>query len=49
MQVLNNLHAHGVYHRDLKPQNIIVTVFCPTVKLKFVDWGSSRHKLQGKA
>ena len=48
MQVLNCLHKDDkIFHRDVKPQNMVIQQFHPKVKIRLLDFGSSRHTNQG--
>jgi serine/threonine-protein kinase len=40
--VLAAVHAHGVVHRDLKPDNLILTPADRAYPLRVIDWGVAR-------
>jgi len=40
---LAHAHAHGVIHRDIKPQNLLLTADCQTVKI--ADFGVAKIEL----
>jgi serine/threonine protein kinase len=40
--VLASVHARGVVHRDLKPDNLILTPNDPEFPLRVIDWGVAR-------
>jgi serine/threonine-protein kinase len=44
--VLAAAHARGVTHRDLKPDNILLTPMDPVYPLRVIDWGIA-HALAG--
>lgn len=46
LQGLAEMHANGIFHRDIKPDNIIVSK--DTGKLRIIDWGLAEfyHKDQ---
>ena len=41
MNGLQHMHKNGVYHRDLKPQNIMLSSKDENAKLKIADFGES--------
>lgn len=48
MQALKGMHTKGLYHRDLKPLNIVVSGWSGgEVQCKLVDWASGRSMNQG--
>lgn len=40
---LSAAHANDVYHRDVKPQNVIVVDRESSLKIKLIDFGVARH------
>lgn len=48
-QALNAVHARGILHRDLKPQNVLVLPEGPTPRLLVADFGISRRSNQNVA
>ena len=42
--VLAAAHERGVTHRDLKPDNILMTPTDPTYPLRVIDWGIAFHE-----
>lgn len=38
----NYMHQKDIWHRDIKPGNVIVTQLQPTIKVKLADFGLSR-------
>ncbi|KAI5167303.1 casein kinase II subunit alpha [Nematocida sp. AWRm78] len=43
LSTLDEIHAMGIFHRDLKPQNIIINH--KTRVLKIIDWGLAEYYL----
>jgi serine/threonine protein kinase len=41
--VLATAHEHGVTHRDLKPDNIVLTPDDASFAVRLVDWGIAHH------
>jgi len=46
--VLASVHARGVIHRDLKPDNLIMTPFDRDYPLRVIDWGVARLGAVGR-
>ncbi|KEG07179.1 casein kinase II subunit alpha [Trypanosoma grayi] len=47
LRCLHFAHSRGIFHRDIKPQNIIID-HCRR-KLRIVDWGLAEYYLHGQA
>ena len=47
--VVEALHAHDIYHRDIKPDNIMVSGAPGTFTVHLVDYGSAYHDDDGFA
>lgn len=46
LKALDFVHSIGVFHRDIKPQNIMIDH--PNRKIKLVDWGLAEFYIPGK-
>jgi serine/threonine-protein kinase len=46
--VLASVHAHGVVHRDLKPDNLLLTPTDRDFPLRVIDWGVARLGPRGR-
>jgi signal transduction histidine kinase/CheY-like chemotaxis protein/tetratricopeptide (TPR) repeat protein len=44
LRVLRFLHGHGVYHADLKPENVLVQMGSGTASLCLIDFGHARTR-----
>ena len=40
---VNCLHKHGIWHRDIKPQNFLVFEKQPNIKIKLADFGFAKQ------
>jgi serine/threonine-protein kinase ULK/ATG1 len=40
---LHFLHSKNVIHRDIKPQNLLLSEFSPNATIKFADFGFAKH------
>ena len=47
LSAVSYMHARGVCHRDLKPQNWLLASAAPGAPLKLVDFGLSRRVPEG--
>lgn len=43
MQALLHVHKHGYFHRDMKPENLLVSESGPEVLVKLADFGLARE------
>lgn len=41
---LSAAHANGVYHRDVKPENVIIVGRSSSLQIKLIDFGVARHE-----
>lgn len=42
LSALGYLHANNITHRDVKPDNILISAFEPTIEVKLTDFGLSK-------
>jgi len=40
---LHFLHSKNIIHRDIKPQNLLLSEFSPNATIKFADFGFAKH------
>lgn len=43
LQALHHVHKHGYFHRDMKPENLLVTESGPELIVKLADFGLARE------
>ena len=43
---LHHMRQHNLIHRDLKPQNLLLSSTAPDAVLKIADFGFARHMMQ---
>lgn len=41
---LSAAHANGIYHRDVKPENVIIVGRSSSLQIKLIDFGVARHE-----
>jgi serine/threonine protein kinase len=49
MEALEYAHINGVYHRDFKPQNLLVTIVRDKATIKIIDYGIAKDEAKETA